>query len=134
VAFAQHPIQAHVYGLFKDGKNESTIFVQGLAWIDSQNYQILRLRTDLLKALPEVALKRQTTEISFSEVHFKSITAGFWLPREVAVTVDWHGKVLRNDHEYSDFKIFNVDSTQKIGKPKELAQTSKEVSDPEKPR
>jgi hypothetical protein len=109
-------------------------FTQGLAWIDSQNYQILRLRTDLLKALPEVALKRQTTEISFSEVHFKSITAGFWLPREVAVTVDWHGKVLRNDHEYSDFKIFNVDSTQKIGKPKELAQTSKEVSDPEKPR
>jgi len=132
VAFAQHPGQSHVYGLFRDGQNEIATFVQGLAWVDSQNYQILRLRTDLIKPLPSVELWRQTTEIDFSEVHFKSIPEGFWLPQEVAVTVDWQGRVLRNDHEYSDFKVFNVDSTQKLGKPKELAETSKEGSGSQK--
>jgi tetratricopeptide (TPR) repeat protein len=130
VAFAQRPTQAHLYGSFKQGEIRVTTFTQGLAWIDAQNYQILRLRTDLLKPLPEVQLKRQTTEINFGEVHFKSTSEGFWLPREVAVTVDWHGRVLRNDHAYSDFKVFNVESTQKLGKPKELAQTPKEGSDP----
>jgi len=129
VAFAQRPTHAHLYGSFKEGQIQVTTFTQGLAWIDSQNYQIVRLRTDLLKPLPEVALKRQTTQIDFSEVHFKSLPEGFWLPREVAVTVDWHGRVLRNDHEYSDFKVFNVDATQKVGKPKELAQAPKEASD-----
>ena len=38
-----------------------------------------------------------------------------WLPEEVTVTLDWNGKVLRNTHEYSDFKIFNVDASEKIG-------------------
>jgi len=129
VAFAQRPTQAHLYGSFKEGEIRVTTFTQGLAWIDAQSYQILRLRTDLLKPLPEVALKRQTTEIDFSEVHFKSVPEGFWLPRDVAVTVDWHGRILRNGHEYSDFKVFSVESTQKLGKPKELAQTPKEGSD-----
>ncbi len=132
VAFAQRPVQAHLYGSFKEGQVQVTTFTQGLAWIDAENYQILRLRTDLLKPLPEVALKRQTTQIDFSEVHFKSVAEGFWLPREVAVTVDWHGRVMRNDHEYSDFKVFNVDSTQRVGKPKELALTPKPGSDTEK--
>jgi len=132
VAFAQRPTQAHLYGSFKQGDIQVSTFTQGLAWIDSQNYQIVRLRTDLLKPLPEVELKKQTTEIEFSEVHFKSFSGGFWLPKNVSVTVDWHGHVLRNDHEYSDFKVFNVDSKQKLGKPKELAQTSREGTESDK--
>jgi len=127
--FAQHPSQAHVYGSFMDGKSETAIYVQGVAWVDCQNYQILRLLTDLLKPLPEIELRRQTTDIDFSEVHFKSIPGAFWLPHEVAVTVDWRGRVLRNDHQYSDFKVFNVDSKEKMGKPKDVARSAKEASD-----
>jgi hypothetical protein len=41
-----------------------------------------------------------------------------WLPEEVTVTLDWNGRLLRNKHEYSDFKIFDVDASEKIGKPK----------------
>jgi len=132
VAYAQRPTRAHLYGSFKQGQIQVTTFTQGLAWIDAQNYQIVRLRTDLLKPLPEVELKKQTTEINFNEVRFKSVSQGFWLPQDVSVTVDWHGRVLRNNHEYSDFKIFNVESTEKVGKPKEVAQTSKEGAGSEK--
>ena len=126
VAFAQHPSQAHVYTLFKDGKRDTAVYVQGFAWVDSQSYQILRLHTEMMKPLPEVELRRQTTDIDFSEVHFKSISEAFWLPHEVAVTVDWRGRVLRNDHEYSDFKVFNVDSKEKIGKPRKSARRAGE--------
>jgi hypothetical protein len=28
----------------------------------------------------------------------------------VEVTVDWKGRVLRNQHRYSDFKLFNVEA------------------------
>jgi len=122
LAFAQLPIKSKLYGSFKSGDSQVTTFTQGLAWVDPQTYQILRLRTDLLKPLPEVRLQRQTTDISYAEVHFKDVEGGFWLPSDVTVTVGWAGRQLRNEHQYSGFRVFNVATAQKIGKPKGSAQ------------
>ena len=133
IAFAQRPEKARLNGVFKMGETSMATFSQGLAWVDSESYEIIRLRTDLLKPLPEVRLEKETTEIDFSENHFKSTAEGFWLPREVKVSVVWNGKSLRNEHEYSDFKLFSVGATEKIGKPKELRQTSKEETTPQTP-
>jgi hypothetical protein len=47
--------------------------------------------------------------------------------------VDWNGKHLRNEHRYSEFKLFNVEATDKPGKPKELGETSHGASDPQTP-
>jgi hypothetical protein len=107
-----------------------TILSQGLAWIDPQSYQITRLRTDLLMPLSEVKLERATTEIAFGEVYFKGIGKGFSVPRQVTVTVDWNGKHLRNEHRYSEFKLFRVEATEKPGKPKVLSETPKGASYP----
>ena len=100
------------------GASSGNSFSQGLAWVDAANYQIVRLRTDLLRPLPEVRLDKETTEIDFGEEHFKDIAEAFWLPREVTVSVDWNGKIMRNTHAYSDFKLFNVAQSQRIGAPK----------------
>jgi hypothetical protein len=121
VAFAQVPSRARLNGIFKSGQVSMPTFTQGLAWVDETSYQILRLRTDLLTPLPEVRLERQTTEIDYGEVHFKGLSDAFWLPRSVTVTVGWNGKHLRNEHAYSDFKLFNVATSHKVGKPKESA-------------
>lgn len=133
VAFAQQPAKARWYGSFKTGDVTMPTFSQGLAWIDSSNYQIVRLRTDLLTPLPAVRLERQTTEINYDEVHFKGIAEGFWLPRAVTVTVAWNGRNLRNEHEYSGFKLFNVAASQKTGKPK-VEESSKHETGPGEPR
>jgi tetratricopeptide (TPR) repeat protein len=129
VAFAQKPVTARSYGLFKSGKTTITTFSQGLAWIDSQSYQITRLRTDLLKPLPEVNLETETTEIAFAAVRFKGIPTGFWLPQQVTVNVDWNGKHFRNEHRYSDYKLFNVEATERMRKPKEVGGTSRQAPD-----
>jgi tetratricopeptide (TPR) repeat protein len=134
IAFAQQPGKARLNGAFKSGQISMTTFSQGLAWIDSQNYQITRLRTDLLRPLPEINLERESTEIAFGEVHFKGMAQGFWLPQQVTVAVDWNGKHLRNEHRYSEFKLFNVEATQKIRKPKEVEQTSKQAPDSRVPQ
>jgi tetratricopeptide (TPR) repeat protein len=133
IAFAQRPERARLNGVFQSGDIALITFTQGLAWIDSDSYQIVRLRTDLLTPLHEVRLERQTTDIDFSEVHFNRISQGFWLPRNVTVTLDWNGKHLRNEHQYSDFKLFSVEAAQKIGNPSEVAQTSKETSGSDAP-
>jgi hypothetical protein len=133
IAFAQQPGKARFCGTFKIDGTDRTTFSQGLAWVDSESYEITRLRTDLLVPLSEVNLERETTEIALGEVHFKGIAEGFWLPQQVTVTVDWNGRHLRNEHHYSEFKLFHVEATEKIKKPKELGETSHGASDSQTP-
>ena len=115
LAFAQRPETAEVLETFRIGQVGTIVLVQGLAWVDAATYQIRRLRTDLLRPLPLIHLDRQTTDISFKEVSFTDVKSDLWLPRRVAVTVDWNGRVYRNWHTYSDFKLFNVEARHKKG-------------------
>ena len=108
VAFAQYPGKARVAGAFLVNGAPKPMYFQGLAWIDAGNYEIVRLRQDLLAPLSAVHLERQTTEIDFAAVRFKKFTEEFWLPQRVSVAVDWSGKRLRNEHRYSNFELFNV--------------------------
>jgi tetratricopeptide (TPR) repeat protein len=116
VAFAQKPEKAQMVERFNT-KNESVLVLfQGLAWIDAQSYKVVRLRTDLLKPQTKIRLERQTTEITYDPVQFKTLSAAIWLPSQVAVTVQWQGRTYRNMHTYSDFKLFNTGTKEKIQK------------------
>jgi len=113
VAFAQQPEKAKRVGLIIMGETLEPVLVQGVAWVDAESYQIIRMRTDLLKPLQKVRLVRQTTEIQYTEVHFKDKPEAAWLPQVVTVTVQWKGKTFRNSHHYSDFKLFDVATREK---------------------
>jgi tetratricopeptide (TPR) repeat protein len=127
LAFAQIPGKAHFSGKFRQEHTTITTLSQGAAWIDTTTHQVIRLHTDLLTPLPELRLEGEATNIDFKEVHFKSLAGALWLPEEVTVTLDWNGKVLRNTHHYSDFRIFNVDASDKVGTPKVSAKSSEEA-------
>ncbi len=117
VAFAQQPARSRIYGSFQIGNVSKQTYFQGLAWVDTSTYQIVRLTTDLLTPIPKVKLNRETTDIEFNKVQFSQVKQIFWLPRQVTVTLDWDGHTLRNSHQYSDFHVFKVDQKQQIGSP-----------------
>jgi Tfp pilus assembly protein PilF len=122
IAFAQIPGKAHLTGTFRKNQTSVTTLYQGLAWFDAATYQIVRIHTELLSPLPEIRLDKEDMDVDFHEVHFNSLNKAVWLPEDVTVTLDWNGKRLRNRHAYSDFRIFGVDATEKIGQPKGAAQ------------
>jgi Flp pilus assembly protein TadD len=113
VAFAQRPELAELRGRFSADGHSVPILLQGVVWVDAGSFQIVRLRTDLLKPPPKARLEKESTEIDFEQVHFKGSPLAMWLPHEVAVTVEWKGRAFRNMHDYSDFRLFNVDATEK---------------------
>jgi hypothetical protein len=115
VAFAQTPAKAQMVERFNTGDRTVLVLFQGLAWIDADNFKIVRLRTDLLKPQAKIKLERQTTEISYDPVPFKQIASALWLPSEVAVTLEWAGRTYHNTHKYSDFRLFNTETQEKIG-------------------
>jgi hypothetical protein len=99
---------------FVVGHQSADVLCQGLAWIDPSTYHILRMSNELLKPAPEVRLEQQTTDVRFGAVQFKGANTNLWLPKEVSVTVHWNHKIFRNSHRYSDYRLFRVQTHQKI--------------------
>jgi tetratricopeptide (TPR) repeat protein len=130
IAYAQDPAKTALFGTFTFGNTTKTTYKQGLAWINAENYQVVHMTSDLLEPLPLVRLKKETTDIYFSEIQFKRLNHKLWLPAAVTVTLEWNGRSYRNQHAYSEFLVSNVDETQKIGKPKERPVAPKDGIEP----
>jgi hypothetical protein len=119
VGLAQKPALATLVVTMK-GPNDVQypVLVQGIAWIDKSNMQIVRMRTDLLAPHPELGLERQTTDVIFSEVRLADVAAALWLPKDVKVNVVIKGPdsenrhrqeiQYRNEHHYSDYRRYRV--------------------------
>lgn len=89
-------------------------WVQGIAWIDQQSFQILRIRTDLLQPLFPNALPtwdyQQTTEIKLAETRLLDAPYPLWLPSEVDVHISYHAMEFHNKHRYRNYQRFRVSS------------------------
>jgi hypothetical protein len=114
VAFAQRPERARFVGKIEIAKTSFLVLMQGIAWIDPRDYQILQMRTDLLPSKEDIGPRRETTEIQFQAVSFKESSQVLWLPREVSVIVKWKKITYRNRHRYSKFKLFAVGTEQHV--------------------
>ena len=94
--------------------------LKGRAWIDADTYQIRRLETDLLKPLEgPVALTHEHIAIDYGPVPFRAQTRELWVPQEAELFVDRKGHRYYRHVTYNNFKIFAVESSQKIQAPKE---------------
>jgi len=109
IGFAQKPESASPMGRFiLTLGNVTPLYLQGIAWI-SPDHRVLRLRTDLLRPVPNINLSRETSEIDYRPYHFLTSPTTFWLPNRVTVSVEWGRKRLRNEHIFSKFQLFNVE-------------------------
>ena len=110
VAFAEHIEPVAVMGRFSIGEASIPILLQGVAWIRSSDYQILKMRMDLLGPLPNVALEQLTTVVLFARNQIQDIPTAFWLPHEVEVNVTMGPYRFSNRHTYSDYQLFRAES------------------------
>ena len=115
VGFAQEPEKARRLGGFRIGGKTVVMLVQGLAWIDSETFQILRIATWLLAPRKDIGLSYQASTVDFYPVQPSGSERVLWLPGDVTVVIGYHGVRFRNTHHYSNFKLFRVESTIKPG-------------------
>jgi hypothetical protein len=119
IAFAQRPGISDIVCTFTTELRPAgaQILYQGFAWVDPRSYQIVRMRLSLLAPRNDVFLAAANSDVRFSEVRFQSVTAVFWLPREVVVTLLVYGQLFRNRHRYSEYQVATVAVEEKIAPP-----------------
>jgi len=119
VGFAQQPGKATLSVRMR-GRSGTLVhmLVQGVAWIDKSNFQIVRMRTDLLAPRKDLGLNQQTTDVTFSRIQLVDVATPLWLPSSVKVYVEFtthNGDVdeffelsYRNEHRYSEYQRYRV--------------------------
>jgi hypothetical protein len=119
VGFAQQPAKATLTVKTRGRSGVAVhMLVQGVAWIDKSNFQIVRMRTDLLAPRKDVGVNQQTTEVMFTKVQLADFATPLWLPASVKVFVEFtthSGDVdeffelsYKNEHRYSDYQRYRV--------------------------
>jgi hypothetical protein len=113
VAFAQNPWKAGFrYRIRKPDGAASYVLIQGIAWVDKDNFQILRMRTEILpiQALLEGQEENENLEtvVTFAEVQPEGVSSSLWLPIEANVTEEFEGqRFFRNTHLFSDYRRYH---------------------------
>ena len=111
VAFIEKPNKKYNLGSFRIRSSRLVMLrLQGIAWIDGETCRVVRVRTELVKPHPEVRLGRRTNDVEYGEVKFKEDNRLMWLPKRAVVAIDWGGKRLRNEHTFTDYKLFEVET------------------------
>jgi tetratricopeptide (TPR) repeat protein len=97
------------------------VALKGRAWISADNFQIVRLETDLVAPLPQIRLVADHAAIEYAPVHFHTRNLDMWLPQIAEVFYDWRGRRSHRRHSFKNYLLFSVDDEQRISEPKAQA-------------
>jgi tetratricopeptide (TPR) repeat protein len=92
--------------------------LKGRAWIAADNFQILRLETDLVASLPQIRLAADHAAIEYGPVHFRARNLDMWLPQTAEVFYDWKSRRTHRRHSFKNYLLFSVDDKEHISEPK----------------
>jgi tetratricopeptide (TPR) repeat protein len=98
-----------------------SVGLKGRAWISADNYQIVRMETDIVAPLPQIKLLAEHTAIEYGPVQFQKTNVNLWLPQSAEIYFAWLGHQVHRRHSFSNYLLFGVDEKQQIAAPKEAA-------------
>jgi VWFA-related protein len=109
LAFAQRPGEVNFATVMAGtGGEDADMPTQGILWVDKSNFQILRMRSDLLVPNSEIQLDQLTTDVNLGEVRLQNVPDPLWLPSEVDVYIEIGGQKYQNVHHYKDYRRYRV--------------------------
>ncbi|HEV2615217.1 MAG TPA: tetratricopeptide repeat protein [Candidatus Acidoferrales bacterium] len=119
VRFRQRPDRPGHLANFQASSGTYGLSLKGLAWISENGGEVMHMETDLAKPVAAAKLQRQHFVIDYEPVKFRTHKVTLWLPEHVDVYFQFRGHYLHHSHDFSNFKLFWVGSSQDIAKPKE---------------
>lgn len=126
IAFAQKPEPANYRVSYLDPLNhtQTRYLVQGFVWLQPDDYQVMRMETSAIISAGPV--QYQATDAHYWKVQFEGVPNSFWLPYEVTVDLKVRGNLYRNQHGYSDYKLFDVQTDYSFTPPEMSSPRSSE--------
>jgi tetratricopeptide (TPR) repeat protein len=107
--FRQREDRAPRFRVFSDRQRRAAIRMKGRAWVAVNSYHIVRLETEMMEPLRELAYDHEQFLVEYQPVHFRERNVQLWLPLNVELYLQFRGKRYRHRHSFSDYLLFSVD-------------------------
>lgn len=115
-------------------QRQGTIYnipIKGRIWVASTSYDVLRVETDLREPVGFLELTLDHLLVDYGPVAFGNGQSKLWLPWSAEMYMELHGKRYHHRHFLTDYLLFGVDTSHKIGSPKNIPK--QEAEEPPKP-
>lgn len=93
--------------------------IKGRIWVGSSSFDLLRVETDLIAPIDKLELSRDHLTVDYGPVSFQNGAAKLWLPWTAEMYMELHGKRYHHKHFLTDYMLFEIDTSNKVHKPKE---------------
>ncbi len=92
--------------------------LKGRAWIAAETFRVVHIEAESIHPVPAVQLFSQKAIVEYGPVVFSDKHVELWLPKKAELYFHFGGHRYHRTHVFEDFKLFSVDSTQKVVAPK----------------
>jgi hypothetical protein len=110
------------------GPTTYDVAIKGRIWVSSTSYAVLRVETDLRDPVAGLELTKDHLLVDYGPVNFSARNMQLWLPWSADMYMEFRGKRYHHRHFLSDYLLFDVDATHKVGNPKEFSPPPGESS------
>ncbi len=90
--------------------------LSGTLWVDPQSGAIVKLEATVDSGLADVGLANMHSEVYFSQHQFRGQHGSVWIPESATIDVKTPHQHWRNLHRFTDYKRFDVNVHEEIGK------------------
>ena len=97
------------------GKNYA-LPMSGALWVDPRSGAIVKLQASVDSSLSDLGLAGLRTEVHYAQHAFHDPAETLWIAESAEIEVDTPRQHWRNQHKFSDYKRFNVNVQEEIGK------------------
>ena len=96
------------------GTNRYPVNLKGRAWIAGDTFQIMRIESDMMNPMPQIALLAEHTATEYAPVPFPKRNMNFWLPQSAEVYMQFRGQRIYRKHSFEKYMLFSVDAEDKV--------------------
>jgi tetratricopeptide (TPR) repeat protein len=93
------------------GTQKYSLKLKGRAWITTDDLQIVRIESDLVSPLPQLAVQHQIAE--YGPVPFPKKNLELWLPQNVDIFIELNNHRYHRRHSFDHYMLFSVNSEDK---------------------
>jgi tetratricopeptide (TPR) repeat protein len=122
VRFSQRsdkPSRMHSY---KVGDLVYPVNLRGRAWITADNFQIVRIESELVRPMPEIKLLSEHQVVEYGPIQFEKKNTSLWLPKSAEIYFDFRRHRYYRRHSFDHYMLFSTDTEEKRKEPKVAAQ------------
>jgi tetratricopeptide (TPR) repeat protein len=124
------PARMHSY---KVGTQVHPVKLKGRAWITANNFQIVRIESELVKPMPEIQLLSEHQVVEYGPIPFAKKNTSLWLPKSAEIYFDFRKHRYYRRHSFDRYMLFSVESEEKPRPLQSKANPGDKTTQPDTP-